>query len=256
MMKSNRRASVGFTLIELLVVMAIFAILASLLRPALRSAFDKAVTMQCGSNVKQLCMANSWFAEDHRGWAVPARWLSPSGVNQSWFWNEHFYIKIKDLPCGAQTPTEGPGTRRSDVSGGYGQTDPAWTFKNGSQWEGWKLTLATTPSRTAVFGDAVAGLICYPQGGTSHDEWRLKGENSLKWCYSRVAYRHQHGVNLGFFDGHVEWRHWIDASNTTALTPALKPADWNILWNPYHSTNINPIGICPRTNASAWYRND
>src|SRR5215467_68450 len=57
----------GFTLVELLVVLAIIAILASLLLPALGKAKSKAEGIFCLNNTKQLALAWSLYADDHNG---------------------------------------------------------------------------------------------------------------------------------------------------------------------------------------------
>ena len=72
------RVRKGFTLIELLVVIAIIAILAAILFPVFAQAREKARSISCLSNFKQLGVAFTMYLQDYDEVVLPRYNACPS----------------------------------------------------------------------------------------------------------------------------------------------------------------------------------
>ncbi len=114
--KKTKKES-SFTLIELLITIAIIAILAAMLLPALNRAREAARGTQCMNNLKQVITALLMYADDHNGWTIPnySSWLTAWGQPDREFGLFPNYLDRKVSKC----PTD-PASSTMLNSGYYG----------------------------------------------------------------------------------------------------------------------------------------
>jgi prepilin-type N-terminal cleavage/methylation domain-containing protein/prepilin-type processing-associated H-X9-DG protein len=201
----KRRAA--FTLIELLVVVAVLLILVALLLPGLDSARDKARTVLCANNMRNLALGFILYAGDNNGRMLgsdcgPADSWATCNSTEAGLTNGLLWPYIRSLPT-----YKCPASMFPQYPRNYSMPGPI----NGWEWVScsWcggdpcpkpiarNMSQILRPGRLLLF--------------VEEDDPRQVNVNSWIVCQKQdgwidyVAATHQGGDNFAFADGHVEY---------------------------------------------------
>jgi prepilin-type N-terminal cleavage/methylation domain-containing protein/prepilin-type processing-associated H-X9-DG protein len=222
---ASRNSQNGFTLIELLVVIAVIAVLMGILMPALSRAREQGKRASCMSNLKQLMLAWTMYADDNDDRIVfgmttasaetnPTFGGSSSQPNKCWvYWinpntNPSEEQKLDGLRDGGlfkyakeeklfKCPT---GVRGEVVT--YAITDAM----NGHRGH---MNGITTVIKRNTIKHPTSRMVFMDEGQLSPSSWTLFYDQPKWW--DQITARHGYGTNVGMADGHVEYFKWTDA---------------------------------------------
>jgi prepilin-type N-terminal cleavage/methylation domain-containing protein/prepilin-type processing-associated H-X9-DG protein len=160
----NRSSRRGFTLIELLVVIAIIAILAAILFPVFAQARERARQISCTSNMRQLTLSVTMYAQDYDEAMVPStNYDCLDTASPSRIWTSMVQPYLKNTGIVACTSAKNLGYAESwSVRGvssiGYNSA----TAIDSSLAEGFaapaSIAIFDEPARTPLYADTANGL--------------------------------------------------------------------------------------------------
>ena len=220
-----RRENHGFTLTELLVVMALVAILASILLPAIRRAQDKSLEVECRSHLRQLHLAASLYMGDWRGrllgYFTKGTVYDHPGSNWTYMlWDYYRNLEILDCPVSPDPAPANSAPRTLHLyDGNYG-----WNYDGGRGNNGPLYAVMDPPSQGYLFFDSGDQCITFDA-----NHWQnLMEELDLDWdSRDEGCNRHRGEVVVVFADGHSESRRLPDFLATPCLSEA---APWFMVW--------------------------
>jgi prepilin-type N-terminal cleavage/methylation domain-containing protein/prepilin-type processing-associated H-X9-DG protein len=256
----NDKIHRAFTLIELLVVIAMIALLLALLIPAMRSAREQGQRAVCLSNLKQLTLAWTAYAEEHdgklvRGSPFSRRTRSRGGKSASligWAGNAFLPRNSRHRAVLLAHPDKGalwPWIKDVDIYRcARGRVGHALTYAtvvsvNGVQVEGtfmentgaWDLTTSGVRVGGTVLKLTRLTDIVSPGAGQRAvflDMGQTPAGNDFyvhylypRWkTHSAPPIRHGGGMTISMVDGHAEYQKW-KGHETVNLPRKLLPFD-------------------------------